>query len=202
VRHLGTWLAVAAVWINPTAPAVLADAAGQDLSVVRYPAPMPPASPVPLRVRVENTGSEPLIRCRVVHGSIVSDGACVVLGYRFWRAPKRLNIRSVDTVALLAPGEVLAPGASVERTVQLRSPRWPPRHGGEVVVHIFLARGRGDALHWSHATAPVSLGTVPTGVWLREWMTRLLFVSYILGLTWALWRALRRNTSELPACSC
>jgi hypothetical protein len=174
----------------------------QALTILSYPAEAPAASAFFVRVRIVNTGRESLPECQVVDGRIVSDGHCLVLGYRFWRAPKRMAIPSIEPANLLATREVLAPGASVERTVRFQTPRRPPRNVEQHVLHVYLVRGPRDALEWTHIAAPLSPGSVPAAVRLREWVTLLLLAIYVSSLAWAVWRAVRGwRMREVPACS-
>jgi hypothetical protein len=171
------------------------------LTVLNYLPEAPAAAAFFVRVRVANTGREPLRQCQVVDGKIVSDGPCLVLGYRFWRAPKKMALPSIDLVNLLTTGEVLASGASLERTVRLQTPRRPPRDGQQHVLHVYLVRRERDASEWTHIAVPLSPGPVPATVRLREWVTLLLLATYVSSLAWAVWRAVRGGKQEVPACS-
>src|SRR5262249_25409818 len=116
-------------------------AATPDLFVIRSPAEVPASTDFSIQVRVVNTTMEPIGHCRIDNYNVHSESACIVLGYRFWRTPKRETLASVDTVALLREGQRLGPGESIERKVTLQSPRGGPRGSDEAVLNLYLIQG-------------------------------------------------------------
>ena len=188
-------------WGGLSSPPRVAAAVDQPVTILMYPAKAPPAAAVFVRVRIVNTGSDSFRECRRVDGQIVPDGHCLILGYRFWRTPARMALQSIDAVKVLATGEILAPGASVERTVRLQTPRSRSRNVKDHVLHMYLVRGPRDALEWTHVSVPLSPGAVPVAVRLREWVTLFLLALYVSSLAWAVWRAVREWwMQEVPAC--
>ena len=202
VSRMARLLAIVVAWGSLSASTGPGPAAGSELTVLSHSSQAPASSAFFVRVQVVNTGTEPLGRCHVVNERIAPEGPCVLLGYRFWRAPKRLTIPSIDRAEFLRPGETLAPGSHVDRTVRLQTPRGGPRGEEQPLLHLYLIRGAGHALEWTHLAVPILPGPVPASVWFRELGTRLLFGVYVLGLLWALRRAVRGGRKGgAPACS-
>jgi hypothetical protein len=159
-----------------------AEAPRIELTVLGYPKEVPAASSFYVRVKLANTGTVPVRGCVVELGRIVSKEPCLTLGYRFWRAPRRLGVPSVDTLQVLSRREVLSPGQTVERAVRLVS----SRQIDQGAIHLYAISGRLDELAWVHATLPITVGAAPFEVRRREVVTQALFALYVLGIGWAL----------------
>lgn len=155
-----------------------------ELTVLKAPKEVPAFSSFYLRVRIRNTGKVPLRGCVVELGQITSRQPCLTLGYRFWQAPRRLKVPSVDTVQVLSRRDVLGPGESLERSVRLVS----SRQTGDGTLHLYAISGHHDELAWVHEPLPITVGPPPFEVRRREIVTLSLVGLYLLGVTWALVR--------------
>jgi hypothetical protein len=161
-----------------------ADSSPVELTVLTAPKEVPAFSSFYVRLRLVNTGSRPLRGCLIELSRLISTEPCVFLGYRFWKAPTRFKVDSVDPLPLLQHSDILGPGEQIERSVRLVSPR-QSRTG---TLHLYAVSGRPDALTWVHQSVPITVGRAPFEVRRREIVTLALVGVYVLGIAWALFR--------------
>src|SRR5215470_1758878 len=161
-----------------------ADSSPLELTVLTAPKEVPAFSSFYVRLRLVNTGSRPLRGCLIELSRLVSTEPCAFLGYRFWKAPTRFKVDSVDPLPFLQHSDILGPGEQLERSVRLVSPR-QSRTG---TLHLYAASGRPDALTWVHQSVPITVGAAPFDVRRREIVTLALVGIYVLGVAWALLR--------------
>jgi hypothetical protein len=161
-----------------------ADSSPVELTVLTAPKEVPAFSSFYVRLRLVNTGSRPLRGCLIELSRLISTEPCVFLGYRFWKAPSRFKVDSVDPLPLLQHSDILGPGEQIERSVRLVSPR-QSRAG---TLHLYAVSGRPDALTWVHQPVPITVGPAPFEVRRREIVTLALVGVYVLGIAWALFR--------------
>jgi hypothetical protein len=160
------------------------DSSPVELTVLTAPKEVPAFSSFYVRLRLVNTGSRPLRGCLIELSRLISTEPCVFLGYRFWKAPTRFKVDSVDPLPLLQHSDILGPGEQIERSVRLVSPR-QSRTG---TLHLYAVSGRPDALTWVHQSVPITVGRAPFEVRRREIVTLALVGVYVLGIAWALFR--------------
>ena len=161
-----------------------ADSSPVELTVLTAPKEVPAFSSFYVRLRLVNTGSRTLRGCLIELSRLISTEPCVFLGYRFWKAPTRFKVDSVDPLPLLQHSDILGPGEQIERSVRLVSPR-QSRTG---TLHLYAVSGRPDALTWVHQSVPITVGRAPFEVRRREIVTLALVGVYVLGIAWALFR--------------
>jgi hypothetical protein len=157
------------------------------LSVVTVPKEVTAFSTFYLRVRLTNTGPLPVRGCVLEVGRIISEDPCVMLGYRFWRAPRRLDVASVDTVQVLSRREILAPGESIERNVRVVS----ARQMGNTQLHVYAVSQWRDGLAWTYRPVSITIREPSFEVKRREFVALALLGVYLGGLGWALVRIAR-----------
>jgi hypothetical protein len=162
-----------------------ADSSPVELTVLNAPKDVPAFSSFYVRVRLVNTGSRPLRGCLIELSRLVSTEPCAFLGYRFWKAPTRFKVDSVDPLPFLQHSDILGPGEQLERSVRLVSPR-QSRTG---TLHLYAVSGSSpDALTWVHQSVPITVGPAPFEVRRREIVALALVGVYVLGVAWALFR--------------
>jgi len=161
-----------------------ADSSPVELTVLTAPKEVPAFSSFYVRLRLVNTGSRPLRGCLIELSRLVSTEPCVFLGYRFWKAPTRFKVDSVDPLPFLQHSDILGPGEQIERSVRLVSPR-QSRTG---TLYLYAVSGRADALTWVPQAVPITVGAAPFDVRRREIVTLALVGVYVLGIAWALFR--------------
>src|SRR5262245_33319157 len=164
-----------------------ADSSPVELTVLTAPKEVPAFSSFYVRLRLVNTGSRPLRGCLIELSRLVSTEPCVFLGYRFWKAPTRFKVDSVDPLPFLQHSDILGPGEQIERSVRLVS----PRQGRAGTLHLYAVSGRPDALTWVHQPIPITVGAATFEVRRREIITLTLVGVYLLGIAWALFRLAR-----------
>jgi hypothetical protein len=164
-----------------------ADSSPVELTVLTAPKEVPAFSSFYVRLRLVNTGSRPLRGCLIELSRLISTEPCVFIGYRFWRAPTRFKVDSVDPLPFLQHSDILGPGEQIERSVRLVS----PRQGRTGTLHVYAVSGRPDALTWVHQSVPITVGAAPLEVRRREIITLALVGVYVLGIAWALFRLAR-----------
>jgi len=158
-----------------------------ELTVLTAPKEVPAFSSFYVRLRLVNTGSRPLRGCLIELSRLTSTEPCVFLGYRFWKAPTRFKVDSVDPLPFLQHSNILGPGEQIERSVRLVSPR-QSRTG---TLHLYAVSGSPDALTWVHQSVPITVGAAPFEVRRREIITLALVGVYVVGMAWALFRLAR-----------
>jgi len=161
-----------------------ADSSPVELTVLNAPKEVPAFSSFYVRLRLANTGSRPLRGCLIELGRLTSTEPCIFVGYRFWKAPTRFKVDSVDPLPFLQHSDILGPGEQIERNVRLVSPR-QSRTG---TLYLYAVSGRADALTWVHQSVPITVGAAPFDVRRREIVTLALVGVYVLGVAWALFR--------------
>jgi len=155
-----------------------------ELEILGHPKEVPASSSFYVQVKLTNAGTVPVRGCTIELGQVVSPDPCLALGYRFFKAPRRLDVASVDTVQVLSRREVLAPGQSIERSVRLVS----SRQSATGQVHLYAISGQPGALVWSHEAFTIVVAEASYEAKRRAMTTLALFAIYVAGVGWALVR--------------
>ncbi len=192
MKSAGCFAVVFAMLLAVPIPSRAAEPPALELTVLNAPKEVPAFSSFYVRVRLANTTASPLRGCLIELGRMISKEPCVFLGYRFWKAPTRFKVDSVDPIQILQHSDILDPGESLERSVRLVS----PRQSSTGTLHLYAISGRPDALAWVHQPLPITVGPAPFEVRRREVVTLALVGVYVLGVAWALLR-LAKNLSRL-----
>jgi|SRR5262245_15283297 len=120
-----------------------ADSSPVELTVLTAPKEVPAFSSFYVRLRLVNTGSRPLRGCLIELSRLVSTEPCVFLGYRFWKAPTRFKVDSVDPLPFLQHSDILGPGEQIERSAWSAHAKVAPAPCTSTPSAAVLTRSRG-----------------------------------------------------------
>jgi hypothetical protein len=138
-------------------------------------------STLSVRVQITNDGAAPLSECPRSEAEPSVTPGCVAVAYRGSRRPPQLAFSRLERAPFLPGVMPIAPGATLETTVQVET----PRRAKDYVVYLYLVTGAGGQLAWAETVLRVKVGDPPPAIAGNIRRTRLLAAIYVLGTSGA-----------------